>query len=214
MNSEFITKPEISPDSNIEGLETNDLIRANIYRLLAALLAGPPSGEVLKLLEGINDADDGTSLMAAAWKLLKLAGRQTTQAELDDEFHDLFVGVGRGELVPYASWYMTGTLMGKPLARLRADLAGMGFERQADVSEPEDHVAALCEIMAMIISSAGEITFESQRAFFNNHLSAWINDFFSDLQKTNSARFYRAVGRLGEEFMKIEKQYLAGYTNS
>ena len=214
MNSEFITKPEISPDSNIEGVETNDLIRANIYRLLAALLAGPPSGEVLKLLEGINDADDGTSLMAAAWKLFKLAGRQTTQAKLDDEFHDLFVGVGRGELVPYASWYMTGTLMGRPLARLRADLAGMGFERQADVSEPEDHVAALCEIMAMIISSAGEITFESQRAFFNNHLSAWINDFFSDLQKTNSARFYRAVGRLGEEFMKIEKQYLAGYTNS
>ncbi len=214
MNSEFITKPEISPDSNIEGLETNDLIRANIYRLLAALLAGPPSGEVLKLLEGINNADDGTSLMTAAWKLLKLAGRQTTQAKLDDEFHDLFVGVGRGELVPYASWYMTGTLMGKPLARLRADLAGMGFERQADVSEPEDHIAALCEIMAMIISSAGEITFESQRAFFNNHLSAWINDFFSDLQKTNSARFYRAVGRLGEEFMKIEKQYLAGYTNS
>jgi TorA maturation chaperone TorD len=214
MNSEFITKPEISPDSNIEGVETNDLIRANIYRLLAALLAGPPSGEVLKLLEGINDADDGTSLMAAAWKLLKLAGRQTTHAKLDDEFHDLFVGVGRGELVPYACWYMTGTLMGKPLARLRADLAGMGFERQVDVSEPEDHVAALCEIMAMIINSAGEITLDTQWVFFKDYISSWIGDFFWDLQKAKSARFYRAVGRLGEEFMKIEKQYLTGSTNS
>jgi TorA maturation chaperone TorD len=190
-----------------------DLIRANVYSLLAALLVRPPSGGILELLTGIIDDDLDDGFMADAWRRLKRAGDCTTVSELDDEFHDLFIGVGRGELVPYGSWYMTGSIMGKSLVRLRADLAVLGFDRQTGVAEPEDHVAALCETMAIIISSAGDIAHEIQQQFFCKHIKPWIKVFFRDLQEAKSACFYRAAGRLGEKFIKIEEQYLAENLN-
>ena len=127
---------------------------------------------------------------------------------VDDEFHDLFIGVGRGELIPYGSWYRTGFVMDKPLAVLRSDLAALGFERREDVSEPEDHAAALLETMALIAASP-EHDFDVQRRFFDRHLAIWMPTFFADLQSADSARFYRAVGKFGERFMKFETQYLS-----
>jgi TorA maturation chaperone TorD len=110
--------------------------------------------------------------------------------------------------MPYGSWYTTGFLMDRPLGVLRQELATLGFERQADVHEPEDHVAALCETMALIIGSENEIPFDTQRKFFSDHMGHWLGKFFGDLQQAKSARFYRAVGQLGEQFIEIEKRYL------
>ena len=45
----------------------------------------------------------------------------------------LFIGVGRGELLPFASVYMTGFLNEKPLATLRNDMVTLGVERSPDV---------------------------------------------------------------------------------
>lgn len=189
---------------------TDDQIRANTYSLLASLLAAPPSAELIALLSKIDaPAANGGSGIAAAWHTLKLAGERATVEQLDDEYHDLFIGVGRGELMPYGSWYLVGFLMDKPLVLLRQDLAALGFERQEGVYETEDHVAALCETMSMIISSEEDIPLETQRKFFNDHIGPWMGRFFSDLQNAKSARFYRTVGQLGVQFMEIEKQYLA-----
>ena len=146
--------------------------------------------------------------LGAAWHALETAAQRADVDAVDDEYHDLFIGVGRGELIPYSSWYQTGFVMDKPLAALRTDLAALGFERQDDVKEPEDHAAALLETMALIVASP-EHGVEVQRRFFDRHVSPWMRTFFADLQTAGSARFYRAVGQFGEQFMKFEMQYLS-----
>jgi TorA maturation chaperone TorD len=199
------------PGREIDRMEANepDTLRANTYRLLARLLAAPVPGDLLETLRRIDgNGADGGMVMARAWQTLKIASERATAEGIDDEYHDLFIGLGRGELVPYGSWYMTGFLMDRPLALLRRDLAAFGIEREADVHEPEDHVSALCEVMSMLIESAGEIPLESQQKFFFDHVSPWMGRFFADMQQARSARFYLAVGQLGELFIDVEKKYL------
>jgi len=85
--------------------------------------------------------------MAAAWPLLKLAAQKATPIAVAEEYQELFIGIGRGDVVPYGSWYLTGSLMEMPLAHLRSDLKQLGYERNESVKEPEDHIAALLEVM-------------------------------------------------------------------
>ena len=188
------------------GVTDEDSVRANTYGLLATLLAGPPRQEIFDLLASI-DPPSGDGL-GAAWRELMRAAEHADVEGVDDEYHDLFIGVGRGELIPYGSWYRTGFVMDKPLAVLRSDLAALGFERRDEVKEPEDHAAALLETMALIAASS-EHDFDVQRRFFDRHVATWMRTFFADLQTADSARFYRAVGQFGERFMTFETQYLS-----
>lgn len=182
--------------------------RAAAYSLLGALLATPPSEELRQRLLGIDAAEEQQQAgIGGAWQLLRLAAERSNVQALDDEYHALFVGVGCGELVPYASWYLTGFMQDKPLALLREDLRRLGFERAPEVSEPEDHAAALCEVMAAVILD-GDTGEASVRHFFHEHLAPWMGAFFGDLQEAESAVFYRAVGRLGSEFIALEQRYL------
>lgn len=204
--------PDSVSQSNdrIDG-QSIDTLRANTYRLLATLLAAPATRELLDSLQKIGSTVDGTADdrigMAKAWQTLKIASERATVEAVDDEYHDLFIGLGRGELVPYGSWYMTGFMMDRPLALLRRDLADLGIERQKDVYEPEDHVSALCETMSLIIENNEEIPLEIQQRFFLDHLVTWLGKFFTDLQKAKTARYYVAVGQLGEQFIEVEKKY-------
>lgn len=185
-----------------------DALRANVYSLLAALLAAPPRQSLVDLLRGIAPLEGESELeLAPAWETVRLAAERTTPEALDDEFHALFIGIGRGELVPYGSWYMTGFLMDRPLAILRRDLAELGFERQDDVKEPEDHAAALLETMGLLIAD-DEVGIDVQRRFFQSHMEHWMRTFFADMRKAPSARFYRAVAQLGEQFIEFETKYL------
>jgi TorA maturation chaperone TorD len=186
-----------------------DELRANTYGLLGNLLARVPGPEILARLKTIDVAEgDQDNGMAAAWKMLAMSAERTSQEAVDDEYHALFIGIGRGELVPYGSWYLTGFLMERPLAQLRQDLKMLGFERQEDVREPEDHAGALLEIMCMMILDPS-ISAHEQKRFFSSHLEPWMGKFFEDLQNARSASFYSAVGVLGSQFMEVEKQYLA-----
>ena len=183
-----------------------DAVRANTYGLLGALLANPPRQEMFDLLAGIDPPSaDG---LGTAWRELRHAAERADVEAVDDEYHDLFVGVGRGELIPYGSWYRTGFVMDKPLATLRSDLAALGYERCDEVKEPEDHAAALLETMALIVASP-EHGIDVQRRFFDRHVATWMRTFFADLQTAGSARFYRAVGQFGDRFMAFEMQYLS-----
>lgn len=185
-------------------------LRANTYGLLGNLLARVPDRDMLDRLAAIETtgSEQGNG-MAAAWTTLAMAARRATLEAVDDEYHALFIGIGRGELVPYGSWYLTGFLMERPLAALRQDLKALGFERREDVKEPEDHAGALMETMCMLILSGDAVSDHEQKRFFERHLEPWIGKFFEDLQNANRANFYAAVGVLGAQFVELEKQYLA-----
>lgn len=186
-----------------------DQIRANVYGLLGALLIRPPDKQIIALLREIDvDEKQQASAMAASWKTLNLAAKRRRLNELNDEYHNLFIGVGRGEVVPYGSWYLTGFMMDRPLAQLRQDLIDLGLERAEHVKEPEDHAGALCESMSLLLSIDDGITPHVQKRFFDDHIASWMTKFFEDLQTASSADFYKAVGALGEQFIELEKQYL------
>ncbi len=186
--------------------EDHDGLRAGMYGLLGRLLAEPPSAHLLGLLEGIEEAGPVADELALAWRLLKTAARDSHAEALDEEYHRLFIGIGRGELVPYASWYLTGFLMDRPLAYLRRDLSRFGIERQPGCCDPEDHAASLCESMRVIIG-ADDIDSADQRRFFQQHIASWMPVFFQDLQQAQAACLYAAVGGLGEAFLHFEGRY-------
>lgn len=187
--------------------EPEDRLRADTYRVLGRLLAAPPDSETLGLFAEAPVSNEDT-LLAVAWRMLAMSAGRATPAEVADEYQSLFIGLGRGELVPFGSWYLTGFLMEQPLARLRIDMQKLGFEREQGVSEPEDHAAALCEIMALLAEDGGADSLESQAEFFETHIGPWMARFFRDMQEAPSARFYRAVGQLGEQFINTDQHYL------
>jgi TorA maturation chaperone TorD len=200
----------IGVDGNTDAArQLDELPRVSAWGLLGRLLASPPDEQVLELLvQSEGAAGAGDNLLGAAWDMLAKAAARTSPAELEDEFQDLFIGVGRGELMPYGSWYLTGFIMEQPLARLRGELAMLGFTRREGVTEPEDHVAALCDVMAMISEGEQPASVDAQAGFFGRHVAPWMGRFFRDMQQAPSARFYRAVGQLGEQYVALEGQFL------
>lgn len=197
-----VVSSEAVPAMTVVGDE--DLMRGNLYGLLGHLLAAPPEQPLLDTLAGISPAPSDSSLLTAAWQMLAEAAARATPGTLGDEYLALFIGLGRGEVVPYGSWYMTGFLMEQPLASLRSDLAELGIERQEGVREPEDHAAALCDAMALLITGDDPAPVSVQSRFYARHIEPWMGKFFRDLQQAPSARFYRAVGQLGEQFIEVE----------
>jgi TorA maturation chaperone TorD len=187
-------------------LVDEDQARGQVYSLLGHLLAGPPDAPLLESLRRARPESGDTSLFAASWELLAVAAARAEPAALREEYEALFIGVGRGEIVPYGSWYLTGFLMEQPLAQLRGDLKSLGIERQAGVCEPEDHAAALCDTMALLILGDEPASLEQQHEFYARHIEPWMAPFFRDLQKAPSARLYRAIGQLGEQFIVVESE--------
>jgi TorA maturation chaperone TorD len=187
-------------------LDEVDAARAQEYALLSALLARAPDAGLLERL-GTLRAD--ASPLGLAHAALAEAAQRTSAERVEREYFDLFIGLGRGELLPYGSYYLTGFLHERPLARLRADLAELGIERSPGQAEPEDHAAILCEIMAGLASRRFSVPAGAERALFVDHLAPWIGRFFADLERAEAAEFYRRIGTLGRVFMEIETEAFA-----
>ena len=186
--------------------------RAGTWDALARLFARAPDAELLDTLAGLAPADTSDGPVAMGWEVVRRAAIEAREAgpeTLEREYFDLFIGVGRGEIVPFGSWYLTGFLMEKPLALLRGDLERLGIEREFGVPESEDHVAATCEAMAHVVRARGEIDLAAQRAFFDDHVAPWMGRCFADVQGAAGARFYRAAGFLGEAVVDFERELLA-----
>ncbi|WP_147113919.1 molecular chaperone [Tateyamaria sp. syn59] len=182
-----------------------DRARADLYNFLGALLAGPPDEMLLAQTAGLSG--DDTELGQAIGTLSKLA-RVTKPKAAQSEFNKLFIGLGRGELLPFASYYLTGFLNEKPLAVLRQDMTRIGMQRSETVFEPEDSIASLMEMMAaMIVGRFGTpADLGAQKEFFNRHIGPWAGHFFTDLEEAKTSVFYTPVGTVGKIFMAVEAE--------
>lgn len=187
-------------------LDTVDHARASEYKLIARLIAGPPHE---KMLAGLVGLAGGESPIGQAHASLAAAARETSAAQASREHFRLFVGVGRGEFLPYASYYLTGFLNERPLAEVRRDLTRLGVARADGVHDPEDHIAILFDVMAGLASGTFDAPAGADRDFFDRHLSPWAGRFFEDLAMVQGARFYRAVGALGAAFLAVETEAFA-----
>jgi TorA maturation chaperone TorD len=180
-----------------------DLLRAHEYSLLALLFGRAPTRDVLAAVAELKG--DATPLGLAHIGLAQAAAAMDPDA-VSREFFDLFIGVARGDLLPYASYYLTGFLHERPLARVREDFARLGIERDGSQREPEDHIAILCEVMAGLASGRFDAEPGADRAFFRRHLEPWAPRFFADCETAPHARFYKAAGLVGRLFLEIEAE--------
>lgn len=183
-----------------------DHLRAEQYDLLAVLLGRAPGADLLAALARLHG--DETPLGAARGALAAAAAASDPD-RVSREFFDLFIGLGRGEFLPYASYYLSGFLHERPLARVRDDLARLGIERAEGQREPEDHIAILCEVMAGLSAGRFGTGPGADRAFFARHLAPWATRLFADLETSPAARFYAALGRYGRVFLELEAEAFA-----
>jgi TorA maturation chaperone TorD len=187
-----------------ESITAEDQLRAHWYRLLARFLSCAPTDA--DLATGSALAGNDTDLGRAITTFARVCSR-TNPAAVAEEYHDLFIGLVRGELVPYGSYYLTGFLHEKPLAKLRTDMQRLGIVREEGVHEPEDHIASVCEMMAGFIDGqlGSPLSLEQQKAFFETHINSWAPVFFRDLETAQASVLYSALGSVGRAFLAIEE---------
>ena len=199
-----MSEDKMTPAQDIRVAE-EDRARADLYNFLGVLLAKPADEMLLAQTAGLSG--DETDLGQAIGTLAKLA-RVSKPKTVESEFNKLFIGLGRGELLPFASYYLTGFLNEKPLALLRQDMAAKGMQRSETVFEPEDSIASLMEMMgAQIVGRFGTPSdLAEQKTFFNKHIAPWAAHFFSDLEGAKNSVFYAPVGTVGRIFMEVEAE--------
>ncbi|GHE19526.1 TorD/DmsD family molecular chaperone [Halomonas urumqiensis] len=180
-------------------LDDTRALRVDIYRLLAGLLRAAPDRDLLDWLASL-EIDDPSSSLAPHWQALAGAANDTDVETLKRAHFRHLVGVIQGEVVPYASWYLNGELMDMALVNLRRDLTALGIERSDATRDPEDHLAALCEVMALLIEARSA----DDARFFMTHIAPWATRFLDDLASVDTP-FYSRLGRLGRAFIDKEE---------
>lgn len=194
--------PVIEATANAE-----DTARADLYGLLATLLYRAPDAALLHHIAA-NRAigEDAATRLGEAWNGLCNAASIATAAGTADEYQQLFIGVGKPEVLLYGSYYQTGFLNERPVVALRDDLARYGLVRQDNVSETEDHIATLCEVMRFLVAGedAGIASLAEQQYFFSRHLQSWVETLCDAMAAHPQARFYVQVAVLLKAFMAVE----------
>jgi len=182
-----------------------DQLRADMYSFIANMIRTEPSQE---LIDSVKTLSGDSSLIGSSIKLISKLASTMHISEIHDEYVNLFLGVGRGELLPFASYYLTGFLNDKPLSKLRDDMNELGVVRLKEVKEPEDHVSSLFDIMSGLITGKfGKVYLISEQStFFEKHLNSWVHLLMSDIESAKTAVFYVPIGSLGKEFINIERE--------
>ena len=182
-----------------------DQLRADMYSFIANMIRTEPSQE---LIDSVKTLSGDSSSIGSSIKLISKLASNLHISEIQDEYVNLFLGVGRGELLPFASYYLTGFLNDKPLSKLRDDMNKLGVVRLKEVKEPEDHVSSLFDIMSGLITGQfGKVySISEQSDFFEKHLNSWVHLLMSDIESAKTAVFYAPIGSLGKEFINIERE--------
>ena len=191
--------------------DREEIARAEIYGLLANLFYGAPDDALHAQLQvAVTEAPSRGAFLERSWAGVVAASRRLSLAEVQEEYAALFLGIGKPEIFLYGSFFIAGSLNGKPLVDLRSDLAALGLERPEAVSETEDHIASLCEVMRYLIAGddPGVSNLGAQQRFFDAHLRGWIEPFCEQLGAHPRADFYRAVAAFTRDFFAVEAQGL------
>lgn len=177
--------------------------RADMYALIAALFYGPPTPELLALLVAAPGlAGEGVANLPAAWERLQRAAAGADAEVLREVYDATFVTIGEAPVMLYGSHYLTGRLHEKPLADLRATLARLGLTRKEAAREPEDHIAAVADVMRHLILSGSE----AQRDFFDRFVRPWYARFAARVEQGTESEFYRALGEFTRAFLDVERE--------
>lgn len=174
--------------------------------MLATLFCAPPSQHLLDDIAAASVPGDG--VLEQAWTELTTACAAADAEAAREEYEQLFIGVGKPDVLLYGSYYLSGFMMEKPLAALRTDLATLGLQRPESVVESEDHIAILCEVMRHLITSdeGARCDVKTQKVFFETHMQSWVADMCAAIEAHVHANFYRRVARLAARFFEVEMQ--------
>ena len=188
----------------IDIVDNEDQLRADMYSFLANLLRAEPSAELVNQLTKLESDE---SPIGKSIKTLSKLASSLDLPTIRDEYVRIFIGVGRGEILPFASYYLTGFLKDKPLAKLRNDMKEIGIQLAENVKEPEDHIASLFDMMSGLILGkfSKKFSIGEQKDFFNKHLAPWVDLLMRDIESSRIAVFYSPIGTIGREFMEIER---------
>lgn len=194
----------------LPALSEEDQARADLYALVARLLIAPPDAALLADLAGADAiySEQADHPLDMAWEKLVLTARIMDQHAIREEFDQLFISIGNPQVNPYASLYLSGFMHEKPLAALRSELARLGLVRASGSVELEDHLAALCETMRILITGGGgkQHSLGQQKLFYEKHIGSWVSRCLDDISKADGANFYRQVAELARVFFAIEAQ--------
>lgn len=190
-------------------LPPEEAARANFYALLARLFYAAPDSALLGALagaeeivsEGAGDAD--AAGLALAWRDLTLAAAAADPAGVEEEYQNLFVGVGKAQISTYASAYLAKSMVDAPLVELRDYLASRRIARRTSVHEPEDHIAALCELMRYLIAEE-QASLDEQLLIFEKYLRPTMGPLCDAVCKVDDAKFYRCVSHFAVSFFDVE----------
>ena len=183
--------------------------RAEVYGLLAQLYYAPPSPQVMGALRvAVTEAPAAGAFLEEPWRGLVGLARAMSDEVVASEYDALFGGVGKPEVYLFGSHYISGFLNDKPLARLRSDLAELGLARDEAMSDSEDHIAYLCEVMRYLIAGddVAVSNLTRQHEFFAKHLQTWSTALCDTVAAHPKAKFYAALAGFTRAFMNVEAQ--------
>jgi TorA maturation chaperone TorD len=204
-----VKTPAAQPIAFAGADDAEELARAEVYGLLAALFYAPASVEMHAQFQvAVTQAPAAGAFLEHSWGDLVAAARRLSPEQIEREFDRLFQGVGKPEIFLYGSFYVAGKLNEKPLVAVRHTLRAIGIARNEDVSETEDHIASLCEVMRYLIAGedAGTSNLAAQRSFFDAHLRPWVATMCAAIDAHADADFYAALARFARDFFAVESQ--------
>ncbi len=192
-------------------LSDEDAERRDWYLLLAQLFRAPPAATTLAAIAAALPGEPipaGAPLLTHAFAQLATACADADAQAVRREFDIVFLGVGKAEVFLNASWHLTGFLHDRPLVELREHLAVLGLARRSDIGDTEDHFAALCETMALLIGSpdAHLASLEAQRQFFQRFLAPWFESLCEAIEHSGLTDFYKHAARAARAFLDVERQ--------
>lgn len=190
-------------------LTEEDQARANLYGLLARLWYAAPDQALLGALaqSGNSTKDAEDTALANAWRRLAGETAAANPDELAHEYDALFTGTGRAEITLYCSHYLTESGRERVVVALRDILSDLGLGRDSGTGEPEDHFAALLEIMRHLIvqgSDVPQIAF--QKTFFLSYIGPAYVPLTDAVLANGGAHFYQDVARLTRAFFDVESE--------